>query len=470
KYYVLHVLTRNYATADSPKCINFRDHPDISRISNQKTPFFPSLPTSPATATAASFALASVAMANARARSQGSSHRHLILVLLVALLSADFLLPVATASAAVAVAAEGDGENRSARQWATGKDEGELSAEREASAGGSVVEDDFAGGFGSLDSMLQWAIGNSDPGKLKEEAADVQKLSEDELLKRRVEIKELMEKLKMPSDADLMKIAITDLNNSSISLEDRQRALQELLILVEPIDNANDLDKIGGLVPVIQDLNNANEEIRITSAWVLGTASQNNVLVQNQILGYGALGKLVKMGYSKSTKEAAKAMFAISALIRDNVNGQEAFQSERGNAMLQHILASNSIDVRLQKKAVFLVTDLADFQLNSENSGLAFLSEHVFLKLMVDMLSRFDLDLQEKVLLAIRSLLKLPSTDAADLESLGLDSVLYRLGVQLEELPSEEQKEYAGEVDGLRREVQALFQQKLKQGTAAAAA
>ena len=43
----------------------------------------------------------------------------------------------------------------------------------------------------------------------------------------------------MPSDADLMKIAIDDLNNFSISLEDRQRALQELLVLVEPIDNAN---------------------------------------------------------------------------------------------------------------------------------------------------------------------------------------------------------------------------------------
>ena len=65
------------------------------------------------------------------------------------------------------------------------------------------------------------------------------------LLKRKKKLKlfflsqELMEKLKMPSDADLMKIAITDLNNSSISLEDRQRALQELLVLVEPIDNAN---------------------------------------------------------------------------------------------------------------------------------------------------------------------------------------------------------------------------------------
>lgn len=50
---------------------------------------------------------------------------------------------------------------------------------------------------------------------------------------------DLMEKLKVPSNAELMKIAINDLNNLSLSLEDRHRALQELLILVEPIDNAN---------------------------------------------------------------------------------------------------------------------------------------------------------------------------------------------------------------------------------------
>lgn len=50
---------------------------------------------------------------------------------------------------------------------------------------------------------------------------------------------ELMERLKLPSDSQLMQIAINDLNNASLSLEDRRRALQELLILVEPIDNAN---------------------------------------------------------------------------------------------------------------------------------------------------------------------------------------------------------------------------------------
>jgi hsp70-interacting protein len=48
-----------------------------------------------------------------------------------------------------------------------------------------------------------------------------------------------MDKLRMPSDAELMKIAIADLVNSTTSTDERQRALDELLILVEPIDNAN---------------------------------------------------------------------------------------------------------------------------------------------------------------------------------------------------------------------------------------
>jgi hypothetical protein len=46
----------------------------------------------------------------------------------------------------------------------------------------------------------------------------------------------------------------------------------------------SDLDKLGGLLPVIEELNNANEQIRTTSAWVLGTASQNNAHVQNQVM------------------------------------------------------------------------------------------------------------------------------------------------------------------------------------------
>lgn len=68
-----------------------------------------------------------------------------------------------------------------------------------------------------------------------------------------------------------------------------------------------------------------------------------------------------------------------------------------------------------------------------------------------------------QVLLAIKSLLKLSSTDVEDFEFYDLNNVLLRLGVQLEDLTPEDQKEFAVEVDALRREVQTLFQQKLKQ-------
>jgi len=132
------------------------------------------------------------AMAKARAHSSKRTTHHLLLAVS---LSVCVLLPLllpAAATAAVAVV-EGVGEIKSAlgagRQWVTGKDEVNLVAEGDTARVGSVEEDEFAGGFGSLDSMLQWAIGNSDPEKLKEEAADVQKLSADELLKRRREIK-----------------------------------------------------------------------------------------------------------------------------------------------------------------------------------------------------------------------------------------------------------------------------------------
>ncbi|KAF3783332.1 hypothetical protein EJ110_NYTH32499 [Nymphaea thermarum] len=136
--------------------------------------------------------------------------------------------------------------------WATAKDE-LLQVERSDAEEPAAMEPDEMeeGGFSSVESMLQWAIGessvalpsrsswNSDPAKLREAAQDVKHLPSSEIKKRQAELQDLMEKLKMPSDADLMKVAIADLNDSSLSFDERYRALNELLILVEPIDNAN---------------------------------------------------------------------------------------------------------------------------------------------------------------------------------------------------------------------------------------
>lgn len=56
-----------------------------------------------------------------------------------------------------------------------------------------------------------------------------------------------------------------------------------------------------------------------------------------KVLELGALAKLMKMVKSSSGDEATKAFFAVSALIRNNVAGQQLFYAEAGDKMLQVI-------------------------------------------------------------------------------------------------------------------------------------
>ncbi|KAL7135269.1 hypothetical protein ABFS83_11G082400 [Erythranthe nasuta] len=328
-----------------------------------------------------------------------------------------------------------------------------------------LVEEDthLDGGFSSLDGMLQWAIGHSDPAKLKETTLNVQRLSPEELKQRQMEIKEL-EKLQMPSDAKLMTVAINDLNNLSLPLEDRRRALQELLVLVEPIENANDLHKLGGLTAVIKELNNPNAEIRIISAWILGKAGQNNPFVQNQILELGVLAKLMEMAHSDFVEEATKSLYAISALIRNYPEGQDLFYMEAGDLMLQKILSNSSVDIRLHRKCVFLLSDLVEFQLDgTSNRELPFLRNQHLLKSVVGLLLSPDLDLQEKALYAVKNLLMLRSSDALVFKDVcELDLALSRMRQQLQQLILEDKfNDYAIDVENLRREVELIFRGKL---------
>ncbi|XP_060969270.1 uncharacterized protein LOC133036666 [Cannabis sativa] len=332
--------------------------------------------------------------------------------------------------------------------------------------------DDIDGGFSSLDGMLQWAIGHSDPAKLEESAKDVQQLPQDEIKKRQSELKELIQNLHMPSDAELMKIAINDLSNSSLSLEDRHRALQELLVLVEPIHNANDLSKIGGLAVVIQELNHVDSDTRTLAAWILGKSSQNNPEVQSKVLELGALSRLMKMVKSDGVEEANKGLYAVSALIRNNLVGQELFFAEAGVQLLQDILSNSTTDIRLQKKAVFLVGDLAvAADLEVEKHG-SFFRNGILLKSVVDLTASSDLDLKEKALLAIKSVLQLKgktSEAAAGVlnDVCAFDAALERMRQQLRELlttytdDDEFQRDYAIDLEALLNEVQLIFHTKL---------
>ncbi|KAJ6414854.1 hypothetical protein OIU84_003799 [Salix udensis] len=276
--------------------------------------------------------------------------------------------------------------------WSKGKLKSDLLSKPEqgnsddSSAG---ADDDLDGGFSSLDGMLQWAI-------------------------------------------------------------DRQRALQELLILVEPLDNANDLNKLGGLAVVIQELNHPDPDTRRLLHGFL----------EKLILELGALTKLIKMVKSTSIEEAIKALYAVSALIQNNFSGQELFYAEAGDAMLQEILSNSNSDIRLCRKAVFLVADLVECQ--SENIAIAeslVFRNCFFLKPVVDLTASTDLDLQEKALVAIKNLLQLTTTDALIFKDFcDLNGSLERMRQQLLDLmASEDHRDYAVDLETLRREVELLF-------------
>lgn len=127
---------------------------------------------------------------------------------------------------------------------------------------------------------------------------------------------DVVDAMRMPSDSELMKRSLSDLDQN-FSLEIGIRSLYELLELIEPIDNSigtilfsfisrgyrrasfcnkerllislfcalffTDFVKLGGLSIIDSCLNHSESEIRVLALWVLGVASQNNPFVQNKV-------------------------------------------------------------------------------------------------------------------------------------------------------------------------------------------
>lgn len=80
----------------------------------------------------------------------------------------------------------------------------------------------------------------------------------------------------MKKDIEIMKDQVYVLNNSASSKMEILQALEELEYLVHQIDNARDLDKIGGLTIVVNLLNatDNDDDVRSEAISVVGSAAQ----------------------------------------------------------------------------------------------------------------------------------------------------------------------------------------------------
>jgi hypothetical protein len=87
--------------------------------------------------------------------------------------------------------------------------------------------------------------------------------------------------LSFPSLQALLAVA----SNPSEPVTRRCGALDALQEVVEAIDNACDLEKLGGIHTLVALLAVMEKDVRRGAAWVMGAAAQNNPEVQDQVSG-----------------------------------------------------------------------------------------------------------------------------------------------------------------------------------------
>ena len=141
-----------------------------------------------------------------------------------------------------------------------------------------TTQDTDIKGPGDMKSVLDWALSHSDPQKFKE--LKHKKLSKEDiefLFKSTAvvdpvqEMKHYMEHLKPGA-----KIKDEDTGKERTpTLDDKLKALDEIMYFSEKTDYANDFQKIGGLQVLLDVLRNKESEIQV----VTGTLWVNNVLL-----------------------------------------------------------------------------------------------------------------------------------------------------------------------------------------------
>lgn len=167
-----------------------------------------------------------------------------------------------------------------------------------------------------------------------------------------------------------------------------------------------------------------------------------------QFLNTTCLPALLAMVRSPNAEEAAKALYAVSALVRDNSEGLRAFYQNGGPALLETIVAAEEGDPRLQKKAVGLLGDMATFQGGRQAPGYAPLATPKVMSAMLRFMATGDVDMREKVMRAVHAMLannpggwKLFGEKAEELEK------LRRIEERLEEMSKVGESEESGEGD-----------------------
>ncbi|KAJ3746361.1 nucleotide exchange factor Fes1-domain-containing protein [Lentinula detonsa] len=211
-----------------------------------------------------------------------------------------------------------------------------------------------------MQSLLRWGIENSTPQTQTQTQIQPKPLDPS-----------IIDIILGKSDAERMKDALAiAVSADKVDVDDRVNALDDLEMLVEQIDNANNLEKLNMWGPLHGLLTPTTptpdfERIRTHAIWVIGTAVQNNPAAQDAYLKLNPIPLLTSfLAPPATSKESgSKAIYALSGLLKHNAPALKQLDVKTvgdeindGWDRLRQALQHPEITIR--RKTVFLFNNL----------------------------------------------------------------------------------------------------------------
>ncbi|CAI1916631.1 hypothetical protein SEUBUCD650_0D03110 [Saccharomyces eubayanus] len=163
-----------------------------------------------------------------------------------------------------------------------------------------------------------------------------------------------------PDDPTLMKESMAVIVNPEVDVETKLVAFDNFEMLIENLDNANNIENLKLWGPLLEFLDQTDEEeLRAAALSIIGTAVQNNLNSQNNFMKYDTgLRSLIALASDKTKPfdVRTKAFYALSNLIRNHEDISEKFFKLNGLDCIAPVLSDATVKPKLKMRAIALLT------------------------------------------------------------------------------------------------------------------
>lgn len=211
---------------------------------------------------------------------------------------------------------------------------------------------------GNLQDLLKWSIaqqGGDEEAKKRAGKPDPRALAQ------------LFGMMQGKDDPTLMKECCSVLEDSKSTNDDKQKALTNLEMLIENIDNANNLENMKLWQPILKQVQSDDPQLQALACSCIGSAVQNNPKAQKDFLAEDKDGsiyqKILNLADTSSSSQL-KALYALSSIVRHNPPAYKKFEDSNGWKLIPTILHDSSSSDRVKLRVLSLLSSLLSDEKN----------------------------------------------------------------------------------------------------------